>query len=871
MNLRKRSSGTCILISIVTAATGVLVALALLVLINGAYASSAKKLDSEGEAIVERAATMLSNEDGSIDEHARALAIERIEDGIFSLGDYVISVMTDSSYLMNAYDDNTFASDICFVLYGNEASDDDISSVISLLKNKSRQFVISRKLAEIDEHYEASSYVTDNKGSSVSDCSISSLPGNEDGYTIGIRQISGSYVADGNEVRTDFFIDGVLYQGYLVSSDNQTNGLVDSSFVISWDTTGIAEGTHSVSLMIRSSDGRSKVLGGGTITVPHCLSLSNNSVEFGTIASGQSETWYALDATDNAAYVNFLDISDDIEVSIYDAYGNTIGTNDIVDSKIEVLRAAEQDLEQISAETGITDPSNMFYVRTIRSGDNTNLDEEVTYTMVQTQNVAKYNGEYYAVLSEISSAVPVSSSHAGEDQTLSSLTIDMIELDGTTISAGYDEISFLPLNGCLSSLVVRNAANGESINFFPIFESAETDYAYYTSESSSITINADIVEGYSGTLLMSNESGISRQISQGEVITLIPGANKICLTVRGFDGEIRDYYLYILNGMDDSGFYETTLSQFPESYYAGLWLLHNIHPEYNFRPYYTGLDYNAVLDNEDSGSRSLANVNTHPGWVDSSSPVYDGGGWMMATNQVVNYFLDPRNFLTPRDIFEFEMLSFDSTAQTIDGVRSIVDGSFMDSTDPDYAQIIFEAGEYANVSPYFLSSRILQEMGFSGESALCHGTLEGYEGYYNFYNIGSTPDPDIENGALINGARYAQWGRDPEDQEITEEESALLLPWDSVENAITGGAIWIASRYTEAGQYSLYFQKFDVIDNEDGLYEHQYAQNISMAYTEAHRYFEGYASIGMLDNGFTFIIPVYENMPSTFGVMPDRE
>ena len=32
--------------------------------------------------------------------------------------------------------------------------------------------------------------------------------------------------------------------------------------------------------------------------------------------------------------------------------------------------------------------------------------------MVQTQNVAKYNGEYYAVLSEISSAVPVSSSHA---------------------------------------------------------------------------------------------------------------------------------------------------------------------------------------------------------------------------------------------------------------------------------------------------------------------------------------------------------------------------------------------------------------------------------------------------------------------------
>ena len=81
-------------------------------------------------------------------------------------------------------------------------------------------------------------------------------------------------------------------------------------------------------------------------------------------------------------------------------------------------------------------------------------------------------------------------------------------------------------------------------------------------------------------------------------------------------------------------------------------------------------------------------------------------------------------------------------------------------------------------------------MGYSGEPALCHGTLPGYEGYFNFYNIGSTPDPSIENGALINGARYAMWGVDPDLQEISEVEASLLLPWDNVEDAITGGAFF---------------------------------------------------------------------------------
>ena len=152
---------------------------------------------------------------------------------------------------------------------------------------------------------------------------------------------------------------------------------------------------------------------------------------------------------------------------------------------------------------------------------------------------------------------------------------------------------------------------------------------------------------------------------------------------------------------------------------------------------------------------------------------------------------------------------------------------------------------------------------------LAHGTLPDYEGYFNYYNIGSTPNPEVENGALINGARFAMWGSEPDKREITASEAAIYLPWDSKEKAIVGGAIWISARYVEIGQDTLYFQKFDVIDNADGLFRHQYAQNITMPFSESARYYRAYMSQEILDSPFVFSIPVYEDMPASFGVLPE--
>ena len=392
------------------------------------------------------------------------------------------------------------------------------------------------------------------------------------------------------------------------------------------------------------------------------------------------------------------------------------------------------------------------------------------------------------------------------------------------------------------------------------------DYSLVGDSFSDVSLKYTAVEGYAANILMTNATNMLSPGAVGDTVAIQQGENELKVQVSSLDGTTRTYTLYLLNGQDSKGFRKNTLSQFPASYADGLWLLHCLHPNYRFEAYQTGLSFEEVLNNEDHVDRSLISSTYNPDWVKPGSPVYDGKSWKAAKREVVAYFLDPRNFLTPDGIFQFEKLSFDETAHTPEGISAMVKNSFMAETDPDYVSILLKAGKQSGVSPYFLTSRILQEMGRNGESKLCHGTLDGYEGYFNFYNIGSTPNPSVKDGALINGAKYAKYGSKPDEKKITPDEEALLLPWTTPEKAICGGALWIAKSYIEIGQNTLYFQKFDILDNEDGMYKHQYAQNIAMASNEGTRYYTAYASQDMLDGSFVFIIPVYEEMPKDYGM-----
>ena len=817
------------------------------------------KPSSQEEDIILRTADLTGNHESTY------RALYRVGSGYYTVGDYAVRAFTSSDYLVSGKDDTSFANDLSGVIYGG-INQEMVNDAVNMLGSRSRMYVINEMLAQEDRSLKVSGSVSSDPGDSFSDCTLTSSLEGEGGITLGIRKVEGNFVTTGDGIRTDFFVDGICYQGNISISDA---GDGTRNFVMSWNSDGVGAGDHDVLILLRSSDGRGTVIAGGSIYVPNTMRLVNNNVQPGSIAEGSQSSWYVLDAQETNAYVNFVNLSGDIKVSIFDAYGNLIGYNDLEGTGYEVLRGSRQNIEAIVEDTGLSGVTNTFYIKVERGALNEDPNGAVTYTMIQSREAAYYDGGYVAVIEDVG-AVPTPYPVVGNTTTYYGRQIQIQDMSNNVMTVYYEDIDYLPINGELNELTLSYVGTGIDLGFTPQFSYRYNEYGFMSPDPvDELTFYATAKEGNFATVtaILDNANG-TQQIPVGGNFSFAQGENKLTVSVRSFDGMARDFTIYALIGDDNGTFCEDTLSQFPVSYGSGLWLLHSIHPNYIFTPYDTGMSFYTVLDYEDSGSRNLANINSNPTWADSSSPEYDGGGWHAATNETVRYFLDPRNYLDQTHIFSFEVLSFNPEVQTVDGLSSILDGSFMDVSDTDYAQIIYNAGQTAGVSPYLLASRIIQEMGYNGESLLCSGTLPGYEGYYNFFNIGSTPNPNVENGALINGARYAQWGSDPDGQVITDEEAALMLPWDNVPDAITGGALWIAGSYISIGQDTLYFQKFDVINNNDGLYQHQYAQNVSMAYYEGVRYFRGYASCDMLDQPFEFLIPVYSGLPDTYGVMP---
>ncbi len=309
-----------------------------------------------------------------------------------------------------------------------------------------------------------------------------------------------------------------------------------------------------------------------------------------------------------------------------------------------------------------------------------------------------------------------------------------------------------------------------------------------------------------------------------------------------------------------------------ESKYPGykekLKVLKEANPNWNFTLYYTGLNWSTVLYNETKGLHSRSLVQGKDGeWIceECGTKVYDAGGWMCASEKAVAYLMDARNYLTENYIFQFEELSYNSDTYTIQGIEKVLNGTFMykksirtyynnsEYEDITFSEAIMEAATSSGVSPYYLAARIRQEVGVNG-SASIYGTYKGYEGIYNFYNIGANSGED----PIGNGLKYAS----------NTTMGKYLLPWNDPAKAIKGGAIWIATNYIAVGQDTLYFQKYDVVNNGTQLYNHQYMQNIYAARSEGITTYNTYKSIGLLDNNYNFIIPVYENMPSTLSSEP---
>lgn len=378
----------------------------------------------------------------------------------------------------------------------------------------------------------------------------------------------------------------------------------------------------------------------------------------------------------------------------------------------------------------------------------------------------------------------------------------------------------------------------------------------------------------------------------GEVATLTAdpsGKNTWCRisAVYGgmqIDGYIVDSFLLKDSTTIDSAF-EAQIQQFPESYKPSLRSLHEAHANWVFNPVFVGTDWQTAVAAESTiGTSLIANSvddswkSTNPAvynWLTNTYTPYDGTLWVNASKDVVAYYLDPRNFLSDTYIFQFLNLSYEAGTQTLEAVTKLLNGTFMANTvitDPtgaqiSYAQTFMQAGAASGTSPYQLVSRVIQEVSSKG-SRSTWGIEPGYAGYYNFYNIGASSSID----PIILGLTFAINGSNNPGSYpmITESKVKYLIPWNTQYNSIVGGAAYIANNYIQKGQNTMYFQKYDVTDDGNGVYRHQYMTNIQAIIGESTTLYNAYAKSDILDVPLTFNIPVYTAMPESLVSQPAK-
>ena len=280
------------------------------------------------------------------------------------------------------------------------------------------------------------------------------------------------------------------------------------------------------------------------------------------------------------------------------------------------------------------------------------------------------------------------------------------------------------------------------------------------------------------------------------------------------------------------------------------------HPNWNFKILYTDIEWSDAIANEyvghGSSPRNLvpANNSKYDGdWickVCGANKTYDSGNWHCASESAIAYMIDPRNSANYSDIFQFMQLSYsDCNVQTI---RTMVAGTFLNNE--SYINAIVEAAKKYDVNAYYIVARILQEQGKSGSTLSSGNGYNGqYVGYYNVFNIGASGSG--QENIILNGLKKAQ-----------------SYGWTSMEKSIMGGTEIIAQSYIARGQDTLYFQKFDVENSDGNLYWHQYMQNILAAQNEGQTLRKTFESVGSTESGYTFIIPLYKNMPSSAATRP---
>ncbi len=389
------------------------------------------------------------------------------------------------------------------------------------------------------------------------------------------------------------------------------------------------------------------------------------------------------------------------------------------------------------------------------------------------------------------------------------------------------------------------------------------------SEGTSVTINGSASDSSGQTWYKITANGTTGYVSSWYIDVVDSGS-----TASSSSTTTTKTTTTASTGMSDKEFESYMKSQgFPESYKPMLREMHKDHPNWIFMAQKTGLDWDYVLSEECVLGRSLVPSYALDSWKSMKEGAYDyatgtwyglDGSWVQASDEIIAYYLDPRNFLDDTNIFMFENLSYNPNVHNIEGVKAILADTFMKGsfTAPDtgvkysYAQTFMDAAAQSGVSPYHLAARCRNEQGVSGAPQSL-GTTPGYEGYYNFFDVQAFATAKLTAAQM--GCKYAMTTN-----------PTYMLPWTNQYKSIVGGSIFLGTGYISKEQDTLYLQKFDVADGGNGLFFHQYMTCIFGQATEAVSLKNAYSD-KVLASAMEFKIPVYNNMPDTICYKPGSE
>ena len=410
--------------------------------------------------------------------------------------------------------------------------------------------------------------------------------------------------------------------------------------------------------------------------------------------------------------------------------------------------------------------------------------------------------------------------------------------------------------------------------------SASTTKSTSSSSSSTKSYKIGTVSTSSSSLNVRSGAGTSYSklgtIAKGTVITITGSAKDSSGTTwykysysSSKTGYISSKYLTVKTVTSDASFENYMTSQgFPNSYKAGLRILHATHPNWTFKAYKTNTSWSTALNSETKNvGTNLVSKSLPTSYRSKDSRSYNSktkvwtkfdGCWYAANKTVVAYYMDPRNFLNENDVYQFMTHQYHAGSQNTTTVKAVIKGSFMatrstgDKKYTTYASLINAAGKAASVNPNVIAAMILQEQGTKGSSRLISGTCSGYKGYYNFFNIGAYTTSKMS--AVTRGLWYAK------------QSGSYGRPWNSVYKSIYGGALFYSKNYTNNKQDTYYYKKFNVKNGTSKIGTHQYMTNVSAAATEGKLLKSAFSA----NTSYSAVIeiPVYTSMPSDACPLP---